>query len=241
MWFALTEAQATLLNGILTLLAALGGVLLGGKIFGGTVSDLQNSLAKSRSEIDNHLKEQEKVLKSSSENQNRIFESLTSNSLKLSGLVTSVSQKLNAMGNSLNEISEGGGTDVIPFDTDSPSVNGETDERSKRQQLKADWIHIRDVMERQIFSDSVDDQRRAEYLTVDKRNYRQFFDAVRKNDDVPEPRDKFAMAVDLWVAHRSGRREVDQEAVEQMKALRESIDSYDNSHGADSLRNDATV
>ena len=54
-WTSLTEAQATIVNGGLTVFAAGFGVLLGWYLFGGKVKNITDAIETSKHLVDDHL------------------------------------------------------------------------------------------------------------------------------------------------------------------------------------------
>ena len=62
-WTTLTEAQATVIAAILTIFAAVFGVLLGSWLFGSRVKDLQSGVSASKVVLDAHRSEVENTLR----------------------------------------------------------------------------------------------------------------------------------------------------------------------------------
>lgn len=61
-WTTLTEAQATVIAAVLTIVAAILGVLLGSWLFGGRVKDLESGVSAAKTILETHKAEVEQTL-----------------------------------------------------------------------------------------------------------------------------------------------------------------------------------
>ncbi|WP_148292637.1 hypothetical protein [Paracoccus aminophilus] len=160
-WTNLSEAQGALLNGILTILAAGGGVLLGAKLFGGKVANIQSAIDASKRAVDGHVDNMDHALKLMKEKTEALSE-------VLAGLSSQVGRIE---------------SNQIESERPDEDIAGAGPEASESESYTKDdiselWSGARDHLEEIASSPEIDGRTRAKYTRIDRRSYERLIDAL---------------------------------------------------------------
>lgn len=194
-WATITAPQATIIAGILTLAAAIVGVLLGAWLFGNRVGDLKGALEVSDRLLNDH--------KSAVE----------------SGLVNLEAQFNDFMATTRESLGQLRG---VVGDIESNAASPQEDESQARssEDLREDWSAIRDDLERQAVEPTIKGQTRAKYARIDRRNYMDLVNALVSDGHLHGDVDRFREAIALWYKFRTGKRMPSPDDNKKMKQLR---------------------
>lgn len=201
MWSSLTEPQAILLSGFLTLAAAIIGVLLGARLFGNRVQDLQSALDASKQLVAEHRSEVEG--------------SLTEIRAKLAELETLFGTTIETLGQVRGSIGDLSATRQEP----EAGVQNE----DYRERIRSAWEQIRDTLETIAADPSVDGRTRAKYARIDRRNYNWLIDSLDFDGRLGGAADRFREGVDIWHRFRSGRTRPEAGHADRMTELQNTL------------------
>lgn len=200
-WQSLTDAQATIISAVLTIVAAVAGVSLGARMFGNRVRDLQGALDASKVMVDDHRQYVESAL-------NEIRR-------KLSDFETLFGTTLESLGQlrgSLGDISAGTG-----------EAAKTEKEQATLESIRDAWDPIRDTLEAIAANPDIDGRTRAKYARIDRRNYNWLVDALDDDGALRGRGELFRQAVALWHKYRTNKLVPPPEAVSKMSALRSEL------------------
>jgi hypothetical protein len=77
------------------------------------------------------------------------------------------------------------------------------------EDLRRQWLEIRDLIEADADSDELDGRRRAAYSRIDRRTYGLLIDRMEREGEIGQIRAKhFREGLAIWLRHRNGRLEV---------------------------------
>lgn len=199
-WAVVTEAQATIVSGLLTVFAAIVGIILGGQLFGGRVNDLKGALEKSEEAIGKH----EAQIDS-----------------KLSNLVEKVKEVENQMLSMVEGIGKLRGSvgdlQSATIDSDSGSEQVEA-----RERLRSDWTAIRDSLEQMVADPAIDGRTRARYARMDRRQYKDLLEAFHEDYGTPNII-KYRRALALWQKYKNGRLTPSAQDLDEMSNIRGTV------------------
>ena len=196
MWQSLTEAQATVISGGLTLVAAVLGVLIGWWLLSGKVKDLESALQSSKEDVIKHRDEVRSILS------------------EVQGNVRGLDQQFTSTLETLGQLRGAVG------DIQSESSKGENGQDGK-ERLRGSWEVIRDRLESIAASPNIDGRRRAKYARIDRRQYNNLVDALDRDQALEGQGHLYRQALELWQSFRNGRRlvtEADCLAMEQFRS-----------------------
>jgi chromosome segregation ATPase len=198
-WQTLTDPQATIISGLLTIAAAVIGVVLGSKLFGGRVSDLEAALEISKERIDEHLGEVDAALKG------------------LESKISQVDSNFKPIYEKLGRVEQ----TIDDQEAAKPSLEGDV-QQDAMANLKSFWRYISNKIE-EIAASEEDGRRRGKYARVDRR---QFSDLIDKSDqDRKLGRDgrNYREAFSLWQQYRNGRRQPPEDVLQRMRQLKSDL------------------
>ena len=158
------------MNGLLTLLAAVGGVLLGAKLFGGRVHDIETAIEASQAAVNDHIQNMEKTLTT-----------LRGRAGALDDLLAGLSTQVGRIEANQAEADE----DKHP---DENRECGQIDQESQpatKERILEFWRLARDHMEALANNPDIDGRRRAKYWRIDRRSYDDFIDALERDGILP--------------------------------------------------------
>ncbi|SFU21032.1 hypothetical protein [Mesorhizobium sp. YR577] len=182
-WYALTEAQALLLSGFLTVFAAVVGVLIGWWFFRGEVNSLQKAVGDAKKIVENHKSEVESALANIRNGLENLDEQFVS---ALEGI--------NQLRNGFVEAAE--------------ATNGakETDNQTNtREELKNDWRAIQNQIEH-IAASVSDGRTRAKYARIDRRRFGDLIEALDRDGQLQNTAQDYVAALDIWMKYKNGRK-----------------------------------
>jgi uncharacterized phage infection (PIP) family protein YhgE len=181
-WQNLTEGQGTVVASMLTMLAAVTGVVLGSILFGKRVSDLRAAVDETEQTLQLHRDHVSTVLK---EIGDRI--------IGLDDQVASTLPKLGALQNALDERAE-------------EAANATGNALSPRERIKDLWASIKDDLEQRAADLDIDGRTRAAYARVDRRQYWALIERL-ESDGILGTKEAagFHKALELWQRFKTGR------------------------------------
>lgn len=193
-WNTLTEAQATIIAATITFLAAVGGVLLGWKLFSGKVRNIEDALQAAEGVLNGHIQ--------------KVHSILEEHEIQINLQLSAVAEKLGQVSGSIDDIQ------TVSNLEDSVQSN-------KREEMKDHWLRIRDKLEAIASDPAIDGRTRAKYGRIDRRRYGELINALecdgRLRDGKP-----YHQAVEMWHKYRNGRLEpssVDMEAIRRLSGV----------------------
>jgi polyribonucleotide nucleotidyltransferase len=195
-WSQITEAQAILLSGILTLLAAVAGIYLGWWLFSGRVKDLESALAESQNII------------------NSFGNSTREELSKLRNEIETLTIQAQASAKSIGEIG-GSVTDLV----EKSDVSAGIDDDDPKAKLRRLWESIREIIETIASDKNIDGRTAAKYQRVDRRNYSDLVWHLSNDGRLKGHDSEINEAVDIWKKYRTGRATPTQDDVVKMQTL----------------------
>lgn len=196
-WNSFNEPQAIILSSLLTILAAIVGVGLGGYVFGGKVQDLKGALQESKNSIDEHEASVE---------------------LKLSGILSKIKEVEGQLVSTSIGIAQLRGS-VGDLESASSSQEAPADQVGLREQIREDWTAIRDALERMVADPFIDGRTRAKYARIDRRQYGVLLESYHEDFGVPNVT-QFRRAMAIWQKYKNGRLTPSKQDLEDMKKIR---------------------
>lgn len=201
-WSSVTEPQAAIVSALLTILAAVLGVLLGAALFGNRVKTLGDALNAS-----------DKLLRSHKE---VVEAQLTEMRLKLLGFDAAFATTSESLGQLRGSIGDLQSTSVAVVDADPA-------DDASREQLRSDWEAIRDQLERLAANPQIDGRTRARYARIDRRRYGDLVNSLADDDRLGTHAGDYRAAIALWHQYRNGRRKPVVGDVRRMQELRQAL------------------
>jgi hypothetical protein len=208
-WAAVTPPQATIISGGLTLLAAVGGVMLGSWLFSGRVKDLRGALDASDKLLADHSASVAKALLNITE--------------RLTGLDSQFTTTLESLGQLRGNVSDlqSVAASTAESTTAGPAVTRDPPVSSEK--LHDDWDAIRDRLERRAADPTLDGRRRAKYARIDRRRYLDLIDALADDDALGPEAPAYREAAKIWQRYRNGRSTPTSEDAAKMSSLRQML------------------
>jgi len=206
-WNSISVPQATIISGLLTILAAVIGVWLGSELFSGKVRDLKSALEQSRSLIDAY----EKTV-------NEKLSAIISKIERLSDIAGGLDEQVAAQSSSVAQI-QGEMIELRDTVAQGPDQTPETD---KDAIIRGYWDSIREQLETEASDRSIDGRTRARYSRIDRRNYHNLIQALANDGNLDNP-DAFYGAVQLWQHFKNGRRTPSDQDLENMAAFATAV------------------
>lgn len=204
-WNVINAAQATIISSVITFLTAVVGVLLGGRLFQGKVSDLRSALEASQRDLALH----------------RDFVTIQLGTIaeSLTALGDQAASTIEGLGQVRGEMSDLNSVEPDPA-ADAVQPNAALGDDLGIDAFREDWSRIRDSLEAKAADPDIDGRTRARYGRIDRRNYHDLITALARDGRLPnEP--LFREAVDIWYAHRTGRSAITKERAARLKLLRQ--------------------
>ncbi|MHA6686352.1 hypothetical protein [Mesorhizobium sp. A556] len=201
MWASITAPQAIIISSVLTIAAVVAGILVGAKLVGNRVRELNAALAASNQLVLDH---KAKVDASLADFRSRLqlFESLLSSTMNNVG--------------TLQEFT--GGT---PNQTEAKVYTMAVE--ATRERLQDDWNAIRDHIEAIASSPSVDGRTRGRYARLDRRRYAELVEALAKDLRLGDRPEDFDKAAAIWSKYRNGGSQPSMLDVATMAQLRKAL------------------
>lgn len=203
MWATMTEPQAMIISALITVVAAVVGVVLGSWLFGGRVKDLQSALDASKQTIDEHRQDVDASL---AEVRNRLKE--------LGDSFAVTTEAIGQLRGSVGELAVGAEIEEAAPGEAAP------DERAR---IRTSWEQIRDTLETIAADPRVDGRRRAKYARIDRRNYNWLIDSLDQDGHLHGAGDRFRESVEIWHKFRSRRTTPQREDADRMAELEQSL------------------
>jgi hypothetical protein len=201
-WPDLTPPQATIISSIITVVGALGAIVVGSWLFRGRVRDLKSALDHSEKLLSDHKASVEGTL----------IEVRSS----LSGLDEQFRTTIESLGQIRGQVGD--------LESASPAQQGATEPQiTAREKLKNDWTAIRDRLEMIAANPDLDGRTRAKYARIDRRQYGEFWHSLNADGRLGSGGKEFKRAIDLWQKYRSGRSTPTFDDLACMETLRANL------------------
>lgn len=170
LWATVTEGQGAVINGILTLFAAIAGVLIGAVLFGNRVKDIESAIEQSKKSIDLHFATTEQTLAK-----------VRDMAAELDAVVAAVPAQLNRL-----EIAVEQQGDIALAESSEADVtdDGKNEAFDPRATIRQEWARIRDHLEALATDPEIDGRTRAKYMRIDRRSYGDFIEALEHDDTI---------------------------------------------------------
>ena len=215
-WSNVTDAQATILNGLLTVLAAIGGVLLGNKLFKGKLASLEQAMGESEERIDGHVRKLEALVEQVGDTSTKTAERV----IQLAG--DRVDSPAHDDGADQQERKES--EDAAPI-----SIN---DQASMKEKWLSEWKTIQRFIEECASNSSIDGRRRARYVRIDRRSYTDLIGALVQDGNLSGG-EEIVSGIKSVVSDRqrlrNGRVEVTQSELARIVGVAKKIRQYEPS------------
>lgn len=205
-WLSVTEPQAMLIVGVMTILAAVLGVSLGSWLFGGRVRDLQSAISTVEHIVEGHAAEVDKTL-----------EKIRTD---LEGLQVVLSE-------TRGDISELESKPASPSEKEELTIAAPaSDDQPTHAQLRSVWEEVRDELDRRAADPAIDGRTRAKYRRIDRRSLQSLIDFMLWDNTISEiDGRKFSDAWQIWNRYRNGKRQVDERDFEALTSIRSHVQS----------------
>ncbi|WP_131725423.1 hypothetical protein [Rhodobacter capsulatus] len=174
-WTNLSEAQAVLLSSILTMLAALLGVLLANFFLSGKVKSVEDAIAALNESVQSRLKNLDDTLQQL-QTKSDVLDQLIS---ALSSRIAQISEAQNESASSAEILSEAVSDEL---DTNTGTIS----QPEIREQVKEIWHSARDIVESIASDPKIDGRTRASYMRVDRRSYESLIAKLYKDNHLTE-------------------------------------------------------
>ncbi|WP_156382233.1 MULTISPECIES: hypothetical protein [unclassified Aureimonas] len=205
-WNGISEAQATIIAALITVLAAVVGVWLGSVLFAGRVRSLEDAIEKAEALLQAHQSSVDAKLIAIAAR----FESFDA-------MVSAMLQQVNTLGSAFNDLEASRTAAQLQLDPQT------TEEIDSRESLKSNWIKIRDRVEEIASSPDIDGRRRARYGRIDRRMFYNLLDALTHDGYLGRDGDEYHEALELWHRYRNGRLTPSAEDVMRMENLSKKL------------------
>ncbi len=196
-WHSLSEGQGTVIAALITVVAALSGVVLSWRLFGGRVKNLESALATTEGNVQGHIKVVENAL---AEYESKLNEQLSSFSLQIGQLSGSIAD--------------------LP--TQNPIVV-EPVQQNYQDTIRENWARIRDRLEGVAADPKIDGRTRARYGRIDRRKYWDLVTALQNDGLLGLDGNFYKEAVDHWLKFRNGRLVPGKGDAQKMKNLADRL------------------
>lgn len=201
-WSNVTEGQGIIISSIITVVAALLGLVLGFLFYSSQVRDLQSALDETK-----------RIFMRDIENlSNNVKESLA----VIEASFASNAEALGQLRGSVDEVQR------ASEDTRAAQVAPTAVEPIQR--LRDDWRSIRDEIERIAADPQIDGRTRAKYGRIDRRNYRDLIDALKADNRLGSVSASIIGALDIWQRYRVGKTVPTQDDLDRMQTYRSTIE-----------------
>ncbi|SDD59449.1 hypothetical protein SAMN05421538_1023 [Paracoccus isoporae] len=215
-WSSLSEAQAIIINGVLTVFAAAVGVLLGRLLFSGKVKNITEAIEASQQVVDTHLSKMDETLEKINDKANGLDE-----------ILSAVTERLNKTAYEADlgdEEVEGISERVSDLPQTHLASVVDSDNGASRDEIRSLWRDISDYIEEIASNPAIDGRTRAKYFRIDRRAYRDLINALLYDDRISK---STAEAAEEAYALRNSfrRRELDptKHELDRMKQLKEVV------------------
>ena len=208
-WTSLTEAQATIVNGGLTVFAAGFGVLLGWYLFGGKVKNITDAIETSKHLVDDHL--------------GRMDEALA----KINRKADDLDQVLAVVTERLSRTASAEAADAEEEGDVQEAENGNSgalDSEPSKSGIHSAWRDIANHLGTIANNPAIDGRRRAKYFRIDRRSFGDLIAALAQDDNISSS--VAAAAKDAYTLKNSFRRRRADPTLEEynrMLALRNTV------------------
>lgn len=217
MWETLTEPQAILLSSLITVIAAVMGVLLGWWLFAGKVKSLAEAVEHTEGILNGHKDATTNTL-------NEIVQQVASSLEAINTLRGQIADQVAAQ-----EVAPILAEASILEARDTVEAYGELGEietlaAPDRSAVVDAWDSIRAEIERLAADPGIDGRTRAKYSRVDRRSYKYLIDLMDWDGTIPNPKaNQLREAHEIWMSYRNGRRQVSVADLNRLLALKETL------------------
>ena len=192
----MSEAQATVIAALLTVVAAIVGVLLGSVLFGRRVKGMEDAVRETELQVKGFQK-------------------------AVDDLVETTSSIQESVGNIRGALPEGIPEQASPA---VQSQNATDMGEWKNWYLMRDlWNDVREEIERVSADPKIDGRTRAKYARIDKRNYSSLVSALAKDGLLGPSVDSFQGAYNIWRGYKSGRANPQDTDLNLMRNYRDAV------------------
>jgi hypothetical protein len=196
-WQTLSEGQGAVLASVITLVAALAGIVLGRALFSGTIRSLETAISAAETKTRDHLGVVERAL---AEYEDKLNAQLSALALQLGQVSGSVADA----------------------PTSPPEPVGPAEQNAK-DLVREYWAKIRDRLETIATNPTIDGRTRGKYGRIDRRNYGDLVSSLDADGMLGDKGAKFRAAVELWHRFRPGRIVPSPDEVQKMRILSEEL------------------
>lgn len=197
LWQGLSEAQSSLLQTALIIVAGGLGVLLSAALFGRRVRNLETALQETEKKMGEALQRSQAVI-------GEINELVAS---RLGTMDEQLAQTLEVLGQLRAGVSD-------------LQDSSEENANELRQELKVHWQGVRAELELLAANPQIHGKTRTRYARVSRRNMLELVEALCRDDHMdPRRETDFREAIKLWNWHRNGKATLTQADVSRMKDL----------------------
>lgn len=216
-WTSLTEAQAIVLSGGFTFLAAVFAVVVGNFVLKGKVSTIEEAISASKDAVDTHLENVEKTIPE-----------LKKRLETLDGLILALGDRISQI---QDEEAEYEGYDIEPSGVDGPRGNlALADNIEDVDTILDTWRKIRELVEKMARRDAVDGRTRAKYLRVDRRKFGDLIISMGNDGNLPLHQD-VARALEIRNRYRNRRNSPDPADVREILDIHANLRDEISSRG----------
>jgi hypothetical protein len=208
-WSTVTTPQATIVSGGLTLLAAVGAVLLGSWLFSGRVKDLRGALDASDKLLTDHSASVRTALLNITE--------------RLTDLDAQFTTTLESLGQLRGNVSDLQSAEASRTETPGAGPAAAPEPPVTSEKLREDWAAIRDRLEQRAADPAIDGRSRAKYARIDRRRYLALIDAMAGDDALGNEAPNYREAARIWQKYRTGRSSPTFEDAAKMSSLRQML------------------
>ncbi len=198
-WQQLTEPQAIIVSGLLTLISGILVAFVAPFVIGQRFSSLSDKADKV----------------------NDLTKSVGREVDSLSGKISSVSEAVTPL-LSLPEIVTRVNNAVVDLAAAEPQ-SGTDQEVKQREDLKSLWTEIRDRVEAIAASPAIDGRTRARYGRIDRRIFKKVIDALNEDHLLGANEPLLTEALNIWHTYRSNRVPVPEQQLMKMADLRNKL------------------
>lgn len=199
-WNGITEGQGAVLAALLTVVAAIVGVALGSRLFGGKVTDLRAALSEAQAALNEHETSVDEKLSAILEKVKLTEEN-----------ILSTLDKINRFSATLNSDDL---SDISPLKPE--------EKISPIESIKEDWSAIRESLEDIVSDPEIDGRTRAKFARIDRRQYGYLIESYHDDFGLQNVT-KYRRALQLWQKYRSGRTPPTESDVKEMRQLRTDL------------------
>lgn len=194
----MSEADGTVIGAIIGSIGTIIAVLIGARLLKGRVKDVESALETMKASIDTETVEMRSKFDELSTAMNSAID-------KINILTATVDDDTNA-----TVVAEPEAAEVVDF----------------RSELKRQWVRVRDKIESAASDPKIDGRTRAAYARRDRRQYWQIIGEVAADGNLPGDLAAYEEALQIWMAHKSGRTSIPNADVERIRGLADRVSAF---------------